>query len=305
MKCAVWLLDSGAESLFINSLGSLKLNARDFWDDNIKLILDFGLSEKMATFLSSLSGEHVYVHRLTLPDAEDVVGANPGGGVGVMRRRVEISRILQSITESLKLTVEEYVIYDCDTVFFFSPVQFPMPGLGRQIIIMKEWDISNGVEVEMKICRPSSFAGGSVPTRYIPLISSKLGLTEREFISIPTYNTGVFGFRAGVEFSQEWETAYTLIKTILDDQGVPIFSPFAAEQNALSLCVYKGAISISDLPKRFNQFPPRPPLTWPEETVIGHFITFNKNHEEDRYKLWYKIRNQLLSQKFIPEGFIH
>jgi len=300
MKCIVWLLDKGAEGMFANSLGSLKLNARRFWDENLKLILDFGLSDQMRSFLDTLRDELVYVRSLTLPKPHDVVGGDPGGGVGVMRTRVEISNILKTVVEALSLSVDDYLICDCDTAFITSPEPLPMPSAGGQISIMKEWDVSDGAEVEMKLCRSSSFVGGVVPWGYIPRISNQLGMSDQEFISVPTYNTGVFGFRAGAEFSNEWKNTYDLIKGIVDDKGLPIFSPFAAEQNAFSLCVFRGSITISELPRRFNQFPPRPPSSWPDGTVIAHFITFKKNQGEARYSLWYEIRDRVLLHGLIP-----
>jgi hypothetical protein len=304
MKCIVWLLDSGVERFFATSLGSLRENGRSFWDNNIKLVLDFGLSEQMVSFLSSLKNEGVHIQTLPLPNDSDVVGGNAQGGVGVMRRRVEVTDLIPGFIRNVNLNVDSFIVCDTDTVFFNPPDDFPLPTESAQISIMKEWDNIGGSEIDMRLYRPSSFSQNVVPEKHLPTISSKLGLAEDELRELATYNTGVFGFREGSDFTNQWETEYALLKSLLDDEGRSIFSPYAAEQNAMSLCIHKQIIQVSELPRRFNQFPPRPPQAWPTDTVIAHFMTFKRNHNEARYRPWYEVREQVKASRFVPEDLL-
>jgi hypothetical protein len=304
MKCIVWLLDSGVEKLFSNSLGSLRINGRQFWNDNVKLVLDFGLTKRMRKFLSTLEAEGVYVQKISLPTRNDVVGGNLTGGIGVMRMRIKLTDILPQIISSLGFNIEGFIVCDSDTVFLKSPTCFPIPESPFEISIMKEWDNIDNVETNMKLYRQSSFSENVLPENQISIISSYLGLREDELRTLPTFNTGVFGFRCDSNFSSIWENEYGLLKSLFSADQKVIFSPFAAEQNALSLCIYKGLIQVSELPRKFNQFPPRYLPHCPEETVIAHFITFKRNHNQLRYKLFYTIRDQVHVSGFIPEDLL-
>jgi hypothetical protein len=305
MKCITWLLDKGVEKLFAVSLGSLREKGRYFWGNNIKLVLDLGLSEPMYEFLMKLEDEGVFVHRLPLPDNITVVGGDNLNGIGVMRRRIELPNILPQILETLAINVDEFIVCDSDTIFLQSPEGFPFPSANSQISIMKEWDLVGCKEMPMLLYRPSSFRGGKLPDdKSLDLICSRLDLNEEELRQLPTYNTGVIGFLSKASFTLAWQEEYDLIKSIFDEDGHPIFSPYAAEQNAFSISLYKKRIKALDLPRIFNQFPPRPPSNWPENTIIAHFITFSRNHTESRYHLWYEMHQLVKDSKYIPEHLL-
>lgn len=304
MKCVTWMLDAGVERFFAVSLSSLRRAGRSFWDNNAKVIIDFGLTEPMAAFLDTLAAEGVFVHRFALPEDDAVVGGNAANGVGVMRRRVEIARLLPAITSSLGLTVDGFIVCDCDTVFLAGPDTFPIPTEPGSVSILREWDIKNGVEVPLLLSRRSCFNKDAVLKGSLDGVCSRLGLTGEDLQRVVTYNTGVIGFAPDATFHTAWEAEYESLRVILDEQGSPVFSAYAAEQNALSLCIHKRSVNVLHLPKRFNQFPPRPPATWPADTVIAHFITFRRNCGEERYALWYTLRDRARDDGFIPSALL-
>jgi hypothetical protein len=304
MKCIVWLADAGVENFLINSIGSLRLNGRAFWEEHPKLVLDFGLSKSVSSFLASIKDEGVFVHRMSLPEERDVVGSNVRSGVGVMRRRVELSGFIDPLVQNLGLIVQGFIVCDADTVFLQPPNEFPLPTKPLQICIMREWDVIDNIEIDMLLYRPSSFVGSVLPEDSVSTIATHLRLSEDQLRKLPTYNTGVFSFCAGANLKQAWEAEYKLLQSLRDEDDMLVFSPYAAEQNALSLSIFKGQVLISELPRRFNQFPPRSPRGWDVDTVIAHFITFRRNHTEPRYRLWFKTREQVFDNGFIPEALL-
>lgn len=304
MKCIVWLADAGVEKFLINSIGSLQLNGKSFWEENLKLVLDFGLSKPISSFLASIKDEWIFVHRMSLPDDHDVVGGDVRNGVGVMRRRVELSSFIDLIIQNLGLNVQGFIVCDADTIFLQSPHEFPLPASPFQMCIMREWDLIDNIETEMRLYRPSSFVGSVLPEGSISRIATHLKLSDDQLRKLPTYNTGVFSFCAGANLTHPWNEEYRLLKSLTDEDNRPIFSPYAAEQNALSLSVFKGQVVVSELPRIFNQFPPRPPSGWDVNTVIAHFITFRRNYTESRYGLWFKTREQVCNSGFIPKPLL-
>lgn len=296
------MVDSGVEDMFAVSLASLRINAPEYWSAHPKLIFDFGFSPKITRWLQSLEGEKVYVRRLSLPECHFVAGTTVLGGIGVMYRRMEIMSLAPSLVASWNLPVESFIVCDADTVFLTTPEEFPI--FDKTISIMKEWDIVGGQSCSLRLCRPSSFRASSRQDDDIATIAEQLSISESTLREIPTFNSGVIGFRAGTNFTNQWRIEYDALARVVDSHSEPIFSPYAAEQNALALAIHKGTVSISNLPRRFNQFPPRPPSEWPAETVIAHFITFHRNHLQTRYDLWRDMKRRTREANLLPIDLI-
>ena len=304
MKCVIWMVDSGAEKMFAISLASLRCNAFTYWNRYPKLVLDFGLSERCLQWLRQLTSQHVHVYSSSVPDSGSVLGGFSGGGVGVMSRRTEITTLAPAIAADLGLAVEEFIVCDSDTVFMRDPGEFPI--VAGRLSAMQEWDNLCGQEYSLRLCRPSSFRKNQVPTDSFPTVARQLGISAEDLSQVTTYNSGVIGFRSGTDITQQWRTEYKLLTNVLvtAHDGI-LFSPYAAEQNALALAIHKGTIHVHELPRRFNQFPPRPPSAWSDDTVIAHFITFRLNNHEARYDLWRNVRQYLCETGDLPAELAH
>ncbi len=297
----VWLLDSGVEPFFAVSLGTLRLNSPSVWHDSVKVIFDCGLSQKCRSFLASVSSEGVRVFRLS--DVEpSLLHADyyQKPGLLPMRARILVARLLERLRSRGDLPrIDVCLVCDCDTAFlreFGVPV---IPG-GSDILVMKEWDIRAGVERPLLFLRQSTFDRplGEVP---LDLLSTSLGIPASALVELPTYNTGVVVIcPANCGFVDAWLAEYEQLLAIRDTVGRKVFAVYSAEQNALSLALYRRTVRGMPLSRRYNQFPPRPPKQWPTDTIIAHFITFTLNHQESRYGLWFKSREGVRGAGWVP-----
>ncbi|MEO8383454.1 MAG: hypothetical protein ABI779_27605 [Acidobacteriota bacterium] len=297
----LWFVDSGAEGHLAVSLGSLRLAAPSVWRSTTKVVIDCGLSSDMLAFLSAAASEGVHV----VPAFKiwDEPWDPTSLGILPMRMRIHAPRLLsRRLAGSFLPPASAYLVCDADTVFWHE-FKIPTPGADSDLLIMQEWDNKTGVDVPMLLVRQSTFA---LPLEEVHLetISRALGLPEDTLRTLPTYNTGVFTFVAGAGFTDAWHHDYQTIIALRDHAGRRVFSPFAAEQNALSVAIQRGTISAGPLPRRFNQFPPRPPRLWPAGTVIAHFVTFRRNYREARYAAWFEAQDAVRAEGWVPEPLL-
>lgn len=295
----LWLADSGAQGHLLISIGTLRLAAPIFWRTTSKVVVDCGLTPEAREFLLTLGAEGLYVFPLDtigLQQSEDDTFAP---GIIAMRARIEASLFVAELCARGGLPYSDHcLVCDADTVFL-REFECPRPALGTDLIIMQEWDNRTGVDEPMLLMRRSTFA---VPLDQVLMasLSRSIELPDRVLLSMPTYNTGVFGFNIGSSFSAPWREEYHRLLSQHDELGRRIFSLYAAEQNALALAIVRGTVVRSTLKRRFNQFPPRPPGRWPEDTVIGHFISFRSNHREERYSLWFSAHEAVRVSGWAP-----
>ena len=301
MQCIVWMADAGAEVMLLVSINSLRRNARAFWGSAVKLVLDFGLTSPVAAFLGTLVTEHLYCAPVPLPPPHSVAGGDPHGGIGVMRRRVEVMTLAPAVCSSVGVQPSGYIVCDADTVFLRPLDDFVFPSHTDQITIMREWDLRNGREEPMLMCRRSSFTEPYPLDVAIARAAAHLDIDEQDLRAIPTFNTGVVGFAAGTDLSGVWSECYDDLRSVLHDDGAPVFSPYAIEQNAMSICLSRNIIRHNPLDRSFNQFPPRAPHGWPAETAIAHFISFRNSCSEARYALWFESARVAMQDEWLPE----
>lgn len=297
----LWLADSGAEGHLAVSIASLRRNAPNLWADSSKVIVDVGLSSTMLDFLANARSENVHVVPLAAIGVAATSSEPPG--YLAMRTRIGVSVFLEGLADSGALPRTEHsLVCDADTVFS-SEFSCPMPGPAADLMIMQEWDTHSGHERPMLLVRPSNF---SQPLAEISLadIARDLDVPEDALRSMPTYNTGVFVFRVGRQFADAWLCEYERLIGIVDGRGRPVFSMYAAEQNAMSIAIYRKTIVHDILPRRFNQFPPRHPQEWPADTAIAHFISFGRNHTEERYRRWFEARALAQADKWLPPALL-
>ncbi len=299
MPTIVWILDAGAEGFLPVSLGSLRLRAPRFWRDHPKVVVDCGISLAMKEHLAQLAGERVYV----VP-GRFCTSASDTLGVPAMRQRVEISEFAQELATLVSPFDGNVLVVDTDTVFLRPPMEFPFPDGGADLAIMPDWDIVDGKIAGTPMFRPASLQRPQSGEN-LEHIARQLRLPLSDLLTLRSHNTGVFGFHVDRQFSAAWRTAYDELTAATDLHGEPVFAPFAAEQNAMSLAINRRWILARTLPRRFNRLPPRPPQCWPAPTVIAHFVTFRRFHNEQRYALWFQIVDELreaglLSSDFVP-----
>jgi len=294
----VWFLDAGVESLLAVSIGSLRMNAPLFWSQSLKVIIDCGLSDLFCLFLRRLKPEGVSVVLAPLLVGEK----DPAPGIAAMYQRINVSTLVTSLPD---IESGDCILScDPDTVFLRELDQFPFPSPGTDITIMPGYSISKGHEIPTPWLRQATLVHPDLGDADLAHVARQLRLSAEELQSITSYNAGIFGFYAGQDFSGPWCDAYRAIRETTDIKGRPVFTAFMAEQNALSLCIHRGQIRATELPRRFNQFMPiKPlPLVLPADTVIVHFINFRTNHHNDTYRLWYSMRDQLAALGFLPPG---
>ncbi|MCB8924049.1 MAG: hypothetical protein H6652_00320 [Ardenticatenaceae bacterium] len=300
-KVIIWFLDAGVESLLAVSLGSLRLNAPMFWSQSLKVIIDCGLSRPFRFFLRRLEPEGVCVVLAPQQLAPQLVEEKaPSPGIAAMYQRINVSTLVTSL---LDIGAGDHIIScDPDTVFLKEVDRFPFPSSGTDMTIMPGYSISRGREVPTPWLRQATLMYPDLDDADLVYVGRQLRLSAEELQSITSYNAGIFGFCAGQDFSGPWRDAYRAIRKTTDIKGRSVFRAFMAEQNALSLCIHRGQIRVSELPRRFNQFPPiKPlPLVLPADTIILHFVNFQMNHRNGTYCLWYSIRDQLEALGFLP-----
>lgn len=293
-KVIVWCLDAGVEELLAVSLGSLKVNAPQLWERSPKVVVDCGLSEPFRHFLHSLEGEGIYIS-----SPPSLVNTDGAPGIDALRQRVRLSEFASSLP-GVK-PGDHLLSCDADTVFLQELDTLPLPLEGTDLAVMPGYTISKGCEIPTPWLRAATLVHADLEDADFAYIARQLKLSEEELHSITSYNAGVFSFYAGQCFSKPWLAAYNELRQVIDTKGRPAFTAFMTEQNALSLCVHRGQICVTELPRRFNQFPPiKPlPLAWPIDTVIVHFVNFQMNHRKFNYSLYYTMRRQLVELGFL------
>jgi hypothetical protein len=291
------MVGPGAADMFAVSLSSLRYNALNYWNSQPKLVLDFGLGTTLIQWLETLADEQVYVCRVPASGI-DCVSGGFDNGIAVMSRRTEITSLAPALAGNLNLDIDAFIVCDADTVFLRDPTGFPIRD--GAISAIEEWNVVDGREYAMRLCRPSSFNKRQISDGVLSYVASQLAISADALQSVQTYNSGVVGFRSGTDISRQWRAEYEMITQAVDLEGMPVFSSYAAEQNALALAVHKQTVRIHELPRRFNQFPPRHPSTWPLDTVIAHFITFWRNNREARYDLWRDVRQRVCNAGILP-----
>lgn len=297
----LWFVDSGAEGHLAVSLGSLRLVAPSVWRNATKMVIDCGLSSDMFAFLSAAASEGVHV--VPASDIWDEPWDRTSLGILPMRMRIHAPRLLgRRLAATFLPPASACLVCDADTVFW-REFRIPMPSADSDLLIMQEWDNKTGADVPMLLLRQSTF-GMPLKELHLEMISMALELPLETLRTMPTYNTGVIIFAAEAGFTDAWNHEYETLIALRDHAGRRVFSPFAAEQNALSVAIQRGSIRAGPLPRRFNQFPPRAPLDWPADTIIAHFITFRRNHRKARYAAWFEARDAVRADGWVPEPLL-
>jgi hypothetical protein len=297
----LWLADSGAEGHLLVSIGTLRLAAPKLWNSTPKVVVDCGLSTEARSFLERREAEDLHV--IPVAATGTTTQGQDAPGIMAMRTRIETSRfVTEWRARSLVPSSDTCLVCDSDTVFM-RDFECPQPDIGAHLMIMREWDNRTGVDEPMRLMRRSTFA---VPLEHVDAgaVSRSLELPASTLATMPTYNTGVFVFRIGVQFSAHWRAEYERVIAQRDERARPVFSLYAAEQNALAIAIERGTLIAGALPREFNQFPPRPPGTWPDETAIGHFISFGKSHGEERYSRWFSARDAVRAAGWVPPALL-
>lgn len=299
----LWLADRGVEGHLAVSIGSLRNSAPVLWKTAAKVVIDCGLSDAMRRFLASKGREGVHVFCAAGPSG-CVARAEPPG-ILAMRSRIRAPLLLERLREEGKLASWRIcLVCDADTVFLRDfALPDPTVEADTDLLVMAEWDTTAGVEEPLLFLRQSTFA---LPTGEVEVarLSEAIDIPERVLVSMPTYNTGVLAFAAGACFVGNWNREYETLISVTDEAGRGVFSRFAAEQNALALAIQRGTVLASPLARCFNQLPPRPPQSWPEDTAIAHFVTFGRNHREGRYALWFRTRDRVRDDGWIPRQLV-
>ncbi len=299
----LWLLDVGSEAFLAVSLGSLRLNAAATWRNTVKVVIDCGLSNEMRSFLHSAAADQVRVFPLDfLESSLDITGH--GRGIVPMQARMRAPHLLSRLERRGDLpSFDACLVCDTDTVFL-RDFSCPRPPRDTDVLIMQEWDVRDGVEQPLVLLRQSTFRR---PLTQVPvsMLTTALGIPSNTLATLPTYNTGVLAFGSeGSRFVDAWLAEYDRLIGVTDEAGDPIVAPYSAEQNALSIAIHRQTVTWMPLPRQFNQFPPRRPAQWPQDTVIAHFITFPRNHQEPRYRLWFQARNMVRDAGWIPPSLL-
>lgn len=291
----VWILDAGVEAFLEVCLGSMWLNAPRCWARSRKVIVDCGLSAPFRAFLGRLEPPGVQV----VPAPPEDGALAEGRGVEAMWRRTGVSAWIRSL-DGVALG-EPVLVCDADTAFLGEPDDFPFPGDEADVAIMPGYTLHDGREVATPWLRPSTLRQSGLDEADLAHVAAQLDLSAAELGRIRSYNNGVIGFRAGRSFDGPWRRAYDGLRRATDRRGRPVFAPFMLEQNALSLAIHRSETTAVDLPRRFNFFPPLPPLPleWPADTAIVHFVNFPSNRGAEGYRRWFALRDRLVELGFI------
>lgn len=303
-KAVVWLFDHGSEGFFAPCLYSLAKNCPSFWNESLKVVVDCGVSQRFREWLSS-QNHFLNIVRPHLPKFGEVLGGESVPAARVMRLRIELSRILADAAGQGAIPYfSEFLQCDPDILFLGDPAGvFEMPWEGEDIRCVQEWDwhgpLENNRQQLMPLFRDSTFRSG-VRHDDRAAIARSIDIEEAELTCITTVNSGVWAARTESELPEKWLKSYQSLKAA--DACFPggMFSPYAAEQNALSLGIYKGLILPRYLPRKYNYLPPREQFAWPEDVCIAHFVTFRRNWTRTAYRVWSRMRAAAISDGFVP-----
>ncbi len=229
----VWLVDAVVESLLAVSMGSLRLNAPDFWSQNLKVVIDCGLSDPFRMWLQYYSPEGIRIVPAPPLDIERSLIR----GVDVLRRRVNISSLITSI-DVVKVG-DPVLVCDADTVFLKAPDEFPFPGGEYDLTIMPGWIVrDDGGEAPTPWMRAATLMVPYPDNTELVHIAEQLGLSAVELQRIRSYNTGVFGFRAGRKFDDPWRKAFReILQTTYSHKGAWCF-PHSWSSKTQCLCAF-------------------------------------------------------------------
>jgi hypothetical protein len=309
LPAIVWIFDSGAEGPFPVSLYSLSRAAPSLYLQAPLVVFDCGISSDLRNWLISKKLPNLTVINCILPQAEKVIGMSFSNAAAVMRQRIELPRLLNmSINEGRTPTFETFLQIDTDTAFLSDPTQILTRYWGGEDIrCCYEWDwvgdpIADHQE-SMKFIRPSSFSSPNYSER-LPEIAGYLDLSVGELQCIPTVNSGVWMSKVAGALSENWIRAYERLSRIDRHLGAGFFNSDSAEQNALSLGVYLGEISVRCLPRSMNNLPPKDPHSWPENVGIAHFVSFKKNWTRSAYRLWSRLRQLTQESGYAPRSLL-
>jgi hypothetical protein len=301
----VWIFDSGAEGPFPISLYSLQLKAPRLCERSVLVVIDCGLSDQFRAWLSNLRKPRVHIVAASLPLSVPVVGVSRMPAAAVMRLRIELPLLLSGLIQSGELPkFEQFMQLDTDTAFLSEPGdRFLLEWESEDIQCCYEWDwvgeAENDVQSLMKFIRPSSFIAENYIDK-LPSLAEGLDMTKAELHCIPTVNSGVWVARVGSNLSTKWVASYNRYHRLDEALGPGLLNPYSAEQNALSLAIYRGEIVARLIPRRYNHLPPRAPWDWPPSTVIAHFVTFLRNWNRPAFRAWSAMRRDAIRTGFVP-----
>jgi hypothetical protein len=290
----VWLSDAATAPLLTVSIGSLKLNAPDFWRNSFKVVIDLGLDDAHRAWLDSLATEDVVIVPRQCADSESIVGRKPHRPAQIMRVRVGLTELIRDIAPSSRL-----LHCDADTIFFRSPrPAFECFSGVEDIAAVRAWDwlspANSSQLVSWRVDDNVTYA--TQATTRSQRLAESLGISYSEFSLADRYNSGVWLSSTESALARKWNDWYERLCAIEDRSDDPLLNPHNAEEVALSLGIFFGDILVRPLRQRYNYLPPRAPHQWPEETVIGHFVTFGSNFGEASFAPWWAHRRRLLDE---------
>lgn len=309
LPAIVWIFDSGAEGVFPISLFSLRRAAPSLFERGPLIVIDCGMTEVMRTWLRSKRLSNLSVVTANLPEPSRVMGGASWRAASIMRLRIELPRLLEAlIAQSRVPRFATFLQLDTDTAFLSDPLdEMSEPWEGEDIRCCYEWDWVGQPQDDhqefMKFVRASSFAATDYPDK-LPQLADALHMSIGELKCVPTVNSGVWMARVGSALSDKWVESYSRLVRLDAELGPGFFNPYSAEQNALSLAIYRGAIAPRFMPRRMNHLPPRDPHLWPEDLCVAHFISFARNWPRRAYRLWSTLRELTIQSRFAPSSLL-
>lgn len=306
----VWAFDAGAEERFPICLYSLlRVVGRERLGLHL-IILDCGISEAFREWLGGLTVPRVSVIKLPLPAGTEVIDGGRSRAVGIMRLRIELPDILSQLMRGGAIPkFKQFAHLDTDTAFLSSPIPMLSQPIGKEdIVCCYEWDwttpIGNNVQALMRLVRPSTFGALSYPAN-LNEFAAALNLELPELHCVPTVNSGVWMARVDSQVSGSWLNSYRRLHRIDSQIGPQYLNPYSAEQNALSIAIYKGEVVARFMSRNFNHLPPREPYGWPAACVIAHFVTFAANWKRPAFRLWSALRKEAVNSGFVHMSLVH
>jgi hypothetical protein len=297
-QAIIWILDKGVEQKFLVSFCSFLMRTKKEGEKIIKVVFDVGISKNIKHWISGLGIKNLFLLPIRYPRVEDVVGEKKNLPAQVMRIRVNLTNILKkNISEGILPDFDTFLHVDSDTAFWSSPIRLLNQNWeGEHIRIAKSWDWIGDAKPEnqilLKLNRDSTYIDNSEDRG--ERLAKHLGISLGELNTIYKVNTGVWMSIVGSKLSENWEFYYKKLQRIDKLEGGNFLNPHSAEENALSLAIYFGKVTVRFLPRKLNTLAPKPPEDWPKDTCIGHFVTFHKNWRRSTYKKWFDIRNEIL-----------
>jgi hypothetical protein len=309
LPAIVWIFDSGAEGPFPVSLFSLSRAAPSLYTNAPLIVLDCGMSADLYDWLLRKGLPNLTLIKCTLPEPFKVMGVSHTRASSVMRQRIELPTLLSLAMQDGRVPYfETFLQIDTDTVFLSDPTDvLTQRWSGEDIRCCYEWDWSgdpkDDLQESMKFIRESSFFSQGYSAK-LPDIANAFGVSVGELRCIPTVNSGVWMSKVRGKLSEKWIKSYEHLLAIDRRLGPGLFSSYSAEQNALSLGIYFGDISIRSFERRINNLPPKDPQEWPPTVVIAHFVSLKKNWPRSAYRLLSKFRHLTQESGYAPRSLL-